>query len=354
MAIDDKKMLQTEMINNSSVIHVLSADALIAEWNERVNNICPINLPSNFSNSNNFFNITNPYNPVSSAQLNNPYLSYSNDPVSSFQFNTPYSSSPNKPVTYIQLDNYYSSSTNKSESSAQTNNPYSSIDYNKILNFSKDNVASNIPTILDFVTLGKLLKDLGLRNGNAILKNVNGRQYVILKGYANSRSILTGTRYLASNPKIVQMAVGTIGLKKAIRSGGMLTIALYVPIEILKFVLDDTATFSSLAGTIATDIIKVGIGTVLAELSALAAGSVTTVAAAPIVVAIGVGVLSGVVLNAIDDHFGLTDKLIAALDEIGDEISKKVESLERKAGRAIHQFEREIIYRAYRFDIDGY
>lgn len=77
--------------------------------------------------------------------------------------------------------------------------------------FARRNVAPYISPILDTYTLSLVCKDLGL-NGRAIPKVINGRQYIILSGYAGHRTYLPGTIYTAQNRKIIQMAIGELGL----------------------------------------------------------------------------------------------------------------------------------------------
>jgi len=180
--------------------------------------------------------------------------------------------------------------------------------------FARRNVAPYISPILDTYTLSLVCKDLGL-NGRAIPKVINGRQYIVLKGYAGLRNYLPGTIYSANNRKIIQMAIGEMGLKNMVKNGARLTICLTVPLTILECILRDQATMSQVIGHVYSDLIKVGISSLISAMAGLAVGSVLTVAALPIIVTIGVGILTGWALEAIDTRYGLTDKLVWAMEE---------------------------------------
>lgn len=90
----------------------------------------------------------------------------------------------------------------------------------------------------------------------------------------------------------------------------------------MNYFLQDDATLAGLVGTLATDVIKVGIA---AELSVAEAGLV-------------VGLVSSAILQAVDDEYQLTNRLIAVLEESQesgeDYVAKKEEQLEGATGAA--------------------
>jgi hypothetical protein len=151
---------------------------------------------------------------------------------------------------------------------------------------------------------------------------IKGRQYIILKGYSGLRKYLPGTIYTVNNRKIIQMAIGEMGIKNMVKSGARLTICLTVPLTILECFLKDQTTMSQVIGHVSSDLIKVGISSIIATISGMAVGSVFTVAALPIAVTIGVGIIAGWAVEAIDTHYGLTDKLVAALEKLGDQVAE--------------------------------
>lgn len=194
--------------------------------------------------------------------------------------------------------------------------------------------ANYVSPTLDSVTALKLLKDIGA-TGRIKLKNVGNKQYVIFKGLAGNRSIFNGTRYLATNPKVVDMAIGRIGKTKSMLSGARLTIFLIVPLNVLNYLLNDQHTMSYLIGKTATDIAKVGIASALAALVGTSVAAVTTIAAGPIIAAIAVGVAAGLGLDYLDKQFGITDALVKAMDEAYD-------STVGEMGRQLNRVERHL------------
>ena len=167
---------------------------------------------------------------------------------------------------------------------------------------------------MDLVTAAGQVKALGA-NGRVVEKVVGGRRYIILKGYPGLRKTLRGTRYLANNPKIVSMAIGKVGVGQSIIQGAKLTIFLTAPINVVKFLVDEQFTLSSLIGTIATDLVKIGVASALGAAAAVALGAITTIAAGPLVAAIFVGVATSILLEKIDAEFGLTNALIKFVEE---------------------------------------
>lgn len=128
--------------------------------------------------------------------------------------------------------------------------------------------AQSLSPTKDTLTAVQLLKDFGL-TGKLVLKEYGGKTYVILKGVPGSRKIFRGTRYLASNPKVVRMAVGPKGISKSVKGGFVLTIILCTGIEIFNYVINDRATLAELCGNITSDLIKIGISSICAAVAGL-------------------------------------------------------------------------------------
>ncbi len=216
------------------------------------------------------------------------------------------------------------------------------------VSFTRRNVAPYISPIFDTHTLALVCKDLGI-HARAIPKVIKGRQYIAFTGYPGLRSMFPSTLYKPNNRKLITMAIGALGIKHMVKSGGILTIALTVPLTVLECFLTDQTTFSALAGNLASDLIKVGIASVMGAIFGLAVGAVTTVVFWPIGVAIGISMGTGIALNYFDNKYQLTQKLVAALEQCAKELAK----LEQTVGRTYHEAERELMWRAYGFDIDN-
>jgi len=178
----------------------------------------------------------------------------------------------------------------------------------------------------------QIIDELGL-TGKAVIKEVNNRSYVVLKGYPGLREKLTGTRYLASNPKVVDLAIGQKRVGNAMAKGARLSIFIAVPMTVLQFLITEQSTLMRLVGTIATDLVKIGLSTLIASGAAMVAGTITTIAAGPIIAAVGFGIATAVTLEYLDRTFGVTDALVNAMEKakqrtIG-ELARQIVTFER-------------------------
>ena len=167
----------------------------------------------------------------------------------------------------------------------------------------------------DLVLLSKLVGDLGGIGAQVYVKNYGGKPHIILKGRPGLRKILTGTRYGIKNQKVVTMGLGKHGAIHAARQGGIVSIVLISVYRVVDYFLTDKATLSRLFGTLATDIVKVGIA-VGASIAAAAAIGGTTIAIGPLAVVILVGFFTSMALNSLDKHYGITDSVVASLDRL--------------------------------------
>ncbi|MCL7422010.1 MAG: hypothetical protein M8364_14010 [Methylobacter sp.] len=171
----------------------------------------------------------------------------------------------------------------------------------------------------DFITLSKLVGDLGGFTTQAYIKTYGGKPHIILKGYPGLRKILTGTKYGIKHPKVITMGLGRAGAINAARSGGILSVVLMSAYRVVDYFLTDQATLSRLIGSLATDVVKIGIATgasIAAAYGVVALG--ITVAIGPILAVVIVGIASSYELGKIDTRYGITDRVIQALDELDE------------------------------------
>ena len=213
--------------------------------------------------------------------------------------------------------------------------------------------AGFVAPVRDTMTAYQICKDLGIQGRAAVITLADGRSYVIIKGYPGVRSVLTGTRYLETNVKVVKLAIGRVGLGTSIAQGAMLTIVLYTGIDILEYVLEDHITLSMLSANLATDLMKVGIGAIASVAAGLIAGGFTTIAAGPLIAAILVGTFTSIALDFFDSNYGATDKLAAAIEEYSQEVNKMQDDINNALRRAPHEIERGLIWRMYKWDLDN-
>lgn len=186
--------------------------------------------------------------------------------------------------------------------------------------------------LADIRVANQLIDELGL-TGKAVIKEIQGKSYVVLKGYPGLREKLTGTRYLASNPKVVDLAIGNKRVSGTIISGARLSIFITVPMTVLQFLVNEQSTLLRLVGTIASDLVKIGLSTIIASAAGMAAGAITTVAAGPIVAAIAFGIATAITFEYLDRTFGVTNALIDALEKAKQrtvgELARQIVTFER-------------------------
>jgi len=189
----------------------------------------------------------------------------------------------------------------------------------------------------DMRTMTKLVADLGSFGARAYLKSYGGKVHIILKGHPGLRQILTGTKYGIKNPKVITMGLGKAGAIKAVKSGGILTVVLMTVYRVADYVLTDEATLSSLIGALATDVVKIGITTGASIAAATFVAGVTTLAVGPILAVVVVGVGVSMLLDNLDQKYGITDRVIAGLDELSDSARQYVNRQKQDLENAVSQ-----------------
>lgn len=136
------------------------------------------------------------------------------------------------------------------------------------------------------------------------------------------------------------MGLGRSGAVAAAKQGGILTVILLSTYRVADYALTDQATLSQLIGTLATDVVKVGIATGASILVATAAGA-ATFAVGPIIAVVVVGVGVSMLLEYADNRLGITNRVIAGLDELGDNaesyIAQKRKQALNAAGTAVYE-----------------
>ena len=191
-------------------------------------------------------------------------------------------------------------------------------------------------TTFDLALLKKLAEDL--QKGGSVfskyrINNYNGTNYIIFKGSQKARSILTGTRYLVNNTKIVNLGIGKLGAAKSIAGGLKITLVLTITFRAVDTLLRDEATWHEFVGASATDIGKLAISGAASYIAAaLVAGgaAVGTFAVGPLFAAVAVGILVGVTLEWADDKLGITEALIKGLREAERDFDNKVYEIKRE------------------------
>lgn len=157
---------------------------------------------------------------------------------------------------------------------------------------------------------------LRLAGARTYVKATPKGTYIIITGRAGFRgNLLQGTRFLTTNPRMVQMGLGMRGLQGVARGGFILSLVVGIGVETLDFIFNDEKTMHDLVGGIGVEAVKAGLATMvgLGVGMGLIATGVTTIAIWPLIAMAVMVVLTGATLNKIDEVLEIKKKVIAAL-----------------------------------------
>lgn len=192
----------------------------------------------------------------------------------------------------------------------------------------------------DAFTMAKLIGDLGGIGARAYIKNYGGKPHIVIKGHAGLRTVLTGTKYGIKNPKVISMGLGRAGAINSAKVGGIITVVLLSLYRVADYFLTDQATLTQLIGTLATDVVKVGIATGASILTATVAGA-ATLAVGPIVAVVLMGLGMSMLLEYADNRLGITNRVVSGLDEMADKAENNIAQTKKQAlnaaGRAVNE-----------------
>ena len=190
-------------------------------------------------------------------------------------------------------------------------------------NFKKRNVAPYVSPILDGHTVELIRLDLGL-SGKVVSKVVEGRQYIAFVEKTGSRVTFPGTDYSLKHRKTITMAIGSLGIENMANKGARITICLAVGLAALEAFLSDHHCVRAFYGNLSSDIIKIGLASLMGIISGAVFGAATTIAAFPVALTMAVSVRTGIGLNPSDTHHHLINQLTAALEDMNARLSPAV------------------------------
>jgi hypothetical protein len=178
--------------------------------------------------------------------------------------------------------------------------------------------------VADANKIEKTVRAIGIGGLASYVKTHRGKQYIVLKGDPTSRNkLLQGTKFLATNAKMMQLGLGYQGAKGIARGGLVPSIVVSVGIESIDFVLNDQKTMADWFGGVGVELAKGGAAVALGlALTKLSMGGVTAVgivggtALAPLVVCAVLILFIGIGLNALDNKFQIKAKVIQVLKDV--------------------------------------
>lgn len=141
-----------------------------------------------------------------------------------------------------------------------------------------------VPLIGDVKALAFLAADLSNKDGilsKYRVKVYSGSPTLIMEVTPSLKSHLTGTLYLAKNPKIFTVGLGYQAAKSALKGGVVFTLLASPVFRFIDQMLEDRLTWHHFVGGVAVDL-TIALASVGASVMALAAGAVlvgTTIAA---------------------------------------------------------------------------
>lgn len=180
----------------------------------------------------------------------------------------------------------------------------------------------------DFITTGLLINKLGGFGIKAtVFVNEKGTELIKIYGYPGVRKILNAPVFALKNPKVISFGIGKYGISNVIKEGGLLTIYVAAGYRTIDFILNDETSLATFIGSLATDVVKVGIvsGVSWAASSAL---SFLPFIVGPLVVVVATSVLVTVILNSLDDKYGITEKIIDYIESAQQEFVSKAREFE--------------------------
>jgi hypothetical protein len=189
----------------------------------------------------------------------------------------------------------------------------------------------------DAYTLSRALHALGVVGTQAYTQLHNGRLYIIFKGHAGLRNVLQGTRYLASNPQILQLGLGVKGLQNVAKGGFILGLVVSAGIEILDFLFNDQKTLTQLVGSIGYEAVKSGVVAGLAYGAGVFAGTFTAVAVVPLIGMVTLAAVVGIGLNYLDDHYKIKQQVLKTLDSLPNSLEQGIYSINEQTLLVLEQ-----------------
>lgn len=171
------------------------------------------------------------------------------------------------------------------------------------------------------------LGDFGIRA--TVYVNHKGTELIKLTGYAGVRKVLTAPVFALKNPKVVDLGIGKYGLKNSIISGARLTFYVAAAYRTVDFILNDATSLAEFIGSLATDVVKIGIASAVSWGIGVAAVAYIPFISAPLVVVVGFGLLAAWGLNKLDSKFGVTDRVVSYIEAAQQEFVDKAREMEQ-------------------------
>ncbi len=211
--------------------------------------------------------------------------------------------------------------------------------FRTVSNYTLDTIPGAASPVRDSTVLTRLARDL--QRGGSVLTTYRVIQrgsstLIALRGYAGLRVHLPASLYGAQHPTIIRMAVGPAG-QRAMASGGIIVTAVVSPaVRTFQWIFDDEVTWRHLLVNVSMDMAKAVAaagGTVVGAKVGISFAASVGFAATPIIVPVAAGLIVavgvGLGLSYLDEKYGVTEKLVAALEDAIAELNLSVQQSRR-------------------------
>ncbi|SUP67013.1 membrane protein [Yersinia kristensenii] len=158
--------------------------------------------------------------------------------------------------------------------------------------------------------------------------NHKGTELIKLTGYPGIRKVLNAPVFAAKNPKVVDLGIGKYGLNNSIVQGARLTFYVAAAFRTLDYILNDEVSLAKFIGSLATDIVKIGISSIISGGTGTVIMAFTASVTMPIVLSVLVGFGAVYLLGVLDKKFGITDKVVELFESAQQEIVTKATEIQ--------------------------
>lgn len=185
--------------------------------------------------------------------------------------------------------------------------------------------------------IAKQIKLLGI-TGQAYIKEVKGKKYIIFKGNQRLRPNLKGTRYLAENAKVKCFVVGTKDIIEDAAKGTKVAVIAFIAIDIAMECTSDHFSLASLGVRVSSDVLQAVVSTAVGVEAGV---FVASVFGAPVVitfiVVVAAGFAMGMILTELDSKYHITERVRARMMAYEQELIRDLPAIKQAAINAGHK-----------------
>lgn len=207
------------------------------------------------------------------------------------------------------------------------------------------------------VLLVALAKDLS-KTGNMLshyyITTQGGKSYIVFKGNQKLRTIITGTRYLAANTKMMTFGIGGKALKAGAKSGFVISALFSTSLHSIRWLFEEDYRWSHWISNLSADIAKIAIASIAGYLTAKGMAGVffLTASTAPAVLPIAAGLIVCVGVSALLRRYNFQeeiDKVVVVLEQYEHKVRNIDETLQNGVYYVIDETGKAIKHSIKRF-----